>query len=670
MAGISLTDLVETVEVADDDLLLVRQGLEDKKYRGAGIFGGKDGLKSLAGWTDALLGAGGIIDNGLPDTAIASQRLDALKAVTENQVKSLARIKTTVAEIATGVFKDGDRLEVLDRSNAPFNVKTIGTVNGFNIIDAGVGRVAVLEVDLSQGVICSHVFNTGLTVASRLQKCMDLAVANKTKLVFDKMFDIDGSIVIPDTLDGLIITGMGTETGLNVVGTGGSPVIFAFGDVRNFPAKAITNLKLNNFAIKGNSLPSVMISLEGCNSGLAVEKLKLRGAGSAATVTSVTGIKTLDCWGGHIDNNDIRNCGVNLDLAHLNGGSITRNWITSSQDELIKLRLTTNVDITGNVIASAGTTQILFDFVSAANISTNNMESFAATPGVGIWLKNLSSAVTIENNLIWRSNGTATLSPMIFSESSEDCEISNNWIDSGDDIAEHIYVGAASKRILINPNKYQGTRRVKVESGALEPKINDVGDLLHPAHPILHNGALLRTVSGKPDGWITEAGDVVSKVAATRSISITNAAATQGRMRQVVNDTDLVTLLQGRMLTIVAEIKAPEAGRVKAGISVNGVNTYTVYHTGEDKYLFLKTSVTMPSVVTSLSFIACQIDAGSQITASVRSVSVYIDGQAVGSTMDTANASTGVFLRTPDGTKLYKLYVSNTGTVSAVQIDS
>ena len=54
------------------------------------------------------------------------------------------RIETTVAEIATGVFKVGALLEVADRGGAAFNVE-IGAANGYNQINAGGGNVAVLQ---------------------------------------------------------------------------------------------------------------------------------------------------------------------------------------------------------------------------------------------------------------------------------------------------------------------------------------------------------------------------------------------------------------------------------------------------------------------------------------------------------------------------------------------
>lgn len=55
------------------------------------------------------------------------------------------RIKTTVAEIATGTFKIGDRLELSDRDNAPFDVVSGGVADGFGILNAGTGKTAVTD---------------------------------------------------------------------------------------------------------------------------------------------------------------------------------------------------------------------------------------------------------------------------------------------------------------------------------------------------------------------------------------------------------------------------------------------------------------------------------------------------------------------------------------------
>lgn len=73
-------------------------------------------------------------------------KLQGLEGLTEpSDLAQRHRIKTTVAEIATGIFKNGDRLEVTDRGNAPFIVTLTGAVNGFSVLDAGVGRYAKLD---------------------------------------------------------------------------------------------------------------------------------------------------------------------------------------------------------------------------------------------------------------------------------------------------------------------------------------------------------------------------------------------------------------------------------------------------------------------------------------------------------------------------------------------
>jgi len=57
------------------------------------------------------------------------------------------RRKTTVAEIQSGVFSGGCLLSVSDRDDAPFNIEPTGSyiINGFNILNAGTGKVAVLQ---------------------------------------------------------------------------------------------------------------------------------------------------------------------------------------------------------------------------------------------------------------------------------------------------------------------------------------------------------------------------------------------------------------------------------------------------------------------------------------------------------------------------------------------
>lgn len=60
---------------------------------------------------------------------------------------AIYRRASTVAEVASGVFEIGARLSLTDRADAPFNIEPVGSyvVNGFNILNAGVGKVAVLR---------------------------------------------------------------------------------------------------------------------------------------------------------------------------------------------------------------------------------------------------------------------------------------------------------------------------------------------------------------------------------------------------------------------------------------------------------------------------------------------------------------------------------------------
>ena len=61
------------------------------------------------------------------------------------------RKATTVAEIATGVFKVGDRLEVTDRANGHFNV-VIGVSDSVSKLNAGGGNIAELDISSNDSV--------------------------------------------------------------------------------------------------------------------------------------------------------------------------------------------------------------------------------------------------------------------------------------------------------------------------------------------------------------------------------------------------------------------------------------------------------------------------------------------------------------------------------------
>lgn len=90
------------------------------------------------------------------------------------------RIKATVAEVATGVFKDGDRLEVSDRDNWPFNV-VAGVADSFGKLDAGGGNIA--QIQITSGIASFAAFGavgdfnpaTGIGTDSRsaIQACIN-----------------------------------------------------------------------------------------------------------------------------------------------------------------------------------------------------------------------------------------------------------------------------------------------------------------------------------------------------------------------------------------------------------------------------------------------------------------------------------------------------------------
>lgn len=111
----------------------------------------------IVGFTDALLADAGIEPNGQPDTVGDSQRVHAIKQlekaaskVTKNGGGSVQDFidaqYTTIAELATGKFKDGQYVRLTDRAMGLFLVKSGGTVDGYRVLDAGFGLTAELVI--------------------------------------------------------------------------------------------------------------------------------------------------------------------------------------------------------------------------------------------------------------------------------------------------------------------------------------------------------------------------------------------------------------------------------------------------------------------------------------------------------------------------------------------
>lgn len=105
-------------------------------------------LDDNEGFKQALLAEAGKVDNGLPDTDIASQRLEAMKAVFD--------VYGTVADLAAGKFQAGKRVSVTDRGNEVFLVAIGYTPNGAGILSAGGLNSAIAQRRL--GVFTSTQF--------------------------------------------------------------------------------------------------------------------------------------------------------------------------------------------------------------------------------------------------------------------------------------------------------------------------------------------------------------------------------------------------------------------------------------------------------------------------------------------------------------------------------
>jgi len=88
------------------------------------------------GFSNALLSEAGITPNGLPDTAIASQRLDALSKI--------HGVNTSIAELPTHDYPLNTIVRLIDYNNALAVIQNGGTVNGYNVFNAGGGKTALV----------------------------------------------------------------------------------------------------------------------------------------------------------------------------------------------------------------------------------------------------------------------------------------------------------------------------------------------------------------------------------------------------------------------------------------------------------------------------------------------------------------------------------------------
>mgnify|MGYP000159146307 CR=1 FL=1 len=101
-------------------------------------------VDDMQGFTSALFAEAGITPNGDPDTALTSQRLDALKLLNIGNL-NIAYEASTVGSLLSDalVFPDGKIINILDRGTSfIFNIG--GTPNGFDVLNAGNGNTVTL----------------------------------------------------------------------------------------------------------------------------------------------------------------------------------------------------------------------------------------------------------------------------------------------------------------------------------------------------------------------------------------------------------------------------------------------------------------------------------------------------------------------------------------------
>jgi hypothetical protein len=118
-----------------------------------------------AGFTDALAATGS-------DVLVGGQQALAIEK------------ETTVSVVASGVYPVGARLIVTDRAKAKFNVVSGGTANGFDILNAGSGKTAVLQVEKNIHNIVAYgaVGGASPTNNAAIQRAADQASASRGKV--------------------------------------------------------------------------------------------------------------------------------------------------------------------------------------------------------------------------------------------------------------------------------------------------------------------------------------------------------------------------------------------------------------------------------------------------------------------------------------------------------
>lgn len=209
---------------------------------------------------------------------------------------------TTVAEIESGVFSDGDLLEVSDRGTHQFKVKT-GTADGYGRIDAGGGLIAeyvpiagtaVLELDIvAFGAKVGGVINSTLPVQAALDFARTLVIETTTG-IGDVNFPNKGGCTVTAPSGKFLIDQIEVPETVSFVGQGKNSTVF----VSNFNGQIIRNkvilgdgtydktgIRLAHFGVKGDRTQANQVGIDTLRLfDCAIEELHVSNCGSHGVI--------------------------------------------------------------------------------------------------------------------------------------------------------------------------------------------------------------------------------------------------------------------------------------------------------------------------------------------------------------------------------------------------
>lgn len=238
----TIDSLVEATIVGDNDLLLIDQGGEGKKLKASNIYGGKDGLRSLAGFTAALLAEAGIVDDGQPDTVVESQRLDAIKKIISSSsglvfdnVADMALESVTVGTSCVTVSYYGGYAATLGgpTGGAGYIVVTKSehdVMRGYSTVDENTdhtlqnGNVAILLSQYARYMSChgASSFTSDANNTTAINAAIRYGASFKSDIYVDGKYNFDGQLTIKTFST---IKGFGSDNSALVYT--GNPALFA-----------------------------------------------------------------------------------------------------------------------------------------------------------------------------------------------------------------------------------------------------------------------------------------------------------------------------------------------------------------------------------------------------------------------------------------------------------